>query len=401
LVNSYVDEHIKKISKELKFKRSLVNRMIFWYGYVEGIEILRELKKPCPFHTLRVNTLKVSREEFMDMLEENGIECRMHDMIEEAVLIRVEGPFKVPTVDKKVIAYKSAAEGVMRGSDLYSTGVREVPDEINPGDEVNVVDKFGQIVGYGIAKISGKSMLRRESNVKAVEIVESIYKIPKLRDTIFWKNGYFYTQTIPSMLSSYILDPKPGETILDMCASPGGKTTHIAQMTRMKVRLFSVDNSNRKVRTLKENLRRLGIKRNVKVIKQDARRLPSILGEEKFDKILLDPPCSSIGIRPKLFDGTVEKSILISARYQRSLLRSAYKLLKKGGKLLYTTCTIDPAENEFNINFMVERYNMEVLDQEFRLGSGGLPVVPLSSKMQVFYPHKHTSPGFFISLLKK
>ncbi|MHA1859969.1 MAG: methyltransferase domain-containing protein [Candidatus Asgardarchaeia archaeon] len=398
---SYVSEYIKRISNELKFRRSLVSRMLFWYGYVEGVEILRELKKPCPYHTLRVNTLKVSREELMDMLEEEGIECEMHDIIEEAILIRVEGPFKVPLVDKRVIAYKSAAEGVMRGSDLYSTGVREVPDDIDPGDEVNVVDKFDQVVGYGISKISGEIMLRRGSDVKAVEVIESIYRVPKLRDTTLWKSGYFYTQTIPSMLASYVLDPKPGEKILDMCASPGGKTTHIAQMTKMRAKLLSVDNSNRKVRILKENLRRLGIKRNVRVIKKDARRLPSILGEEKFDKVLLDPPCSSIGIRPKLFDGTGERSILVSATYQRTLLKSAYKLLKKGGVLLYTTCTMDPAENELNVNFMLEKYNMELLDQKFKLGSGGLPLVPMSSKMQVFYPHKHMSPGFFIALLKK
>ena len=396
-----VSKRVEKLSKEVKFHPSIVQRLTFWFGYVKAREMLFSLKTPTSWYPIRVNTLLTTAEELIQILENIGVTAKRHDFLSDILLIPVEGPFRLPSYEKKVVAYKTAAEGVMRGANLYLTGVREVKD-VKKGDNVEIVDKFGQKVAVGKAVIDLSTLEKNPpKNVVAVEVEQSLYHIPMLRETNPWNEGLFYQQTIPSAVTVHILDPQPGEKILDMCAAPGGKTTHIAQLTKGKARIVAVDHSNRKVTRIKKTLTRLKV-RNVKVLRTDARTLPERIGEAKFDKILLDPPCTALGIRPKLFDGLREKDVIMSARYQRGFIKAAIKLLKPGGYLVYSTCTLDPDENELNLKFAMEHYgDLELIEQKFYLGSRGLPLLPDSNKLQRFYPDEHDTPGYFISLLQK
>ncbi|MGQ4832984.1 MAG: PUA domain-containing protein [Candidatus Asgardarchaeia archaeon] len=398
-----VNEYIKVLSEKFKFHPTIVKRIAFWFGYKETIDILDSLKKPTSKYTLRVNTLKIEPDDVVRILRSKGINAKKHDKLPEMILIPVKGPNKIPTADKKVIAYKSAAEGVMRGADLYATGVRSVDESIKKGDIVEIVDKFHQKVAIGEALVDAKEMLKREKGKIVVRITKSLYEIPKFRDDMLYKEGLIFQQTIPSALTVKVLDPKPGEKILDMCAAPGGKASFISQITNEKAKLFAVDHSKKKINEMKKTFLRLGIKRNVTFVREDSRKLLEHFGEEKFDKILLDPPCSALGIRPKLFDGIREKDLINNVKYQRQFLKVAAKLIKVNGVIIYSTCTIDPDENEKNIAYIQSVANGKIIveEQNIILGTKGYPIIKNAELLQRFYPHTHDTPGYFIAKLKR
>ena len=397
-----VNKYIHRISKKFLFNSSVVKRLIFWFGYHETINILSALKRPPLYYTIRVNTLKIDCQEVIKYLKERGIDAKQHEIIKEIILIPTKGPNKLPGCDKKVIAYKTAAEGVMRGADLYATGVEKVDNNVRKGDLVEIVDKYGQRVAIGEAAIDADEMLKHKKNRIAVKVIKSLYEIPKFRDQELYLKGLIYQQTVPSALTVHILDPKPNEKILDMCAAPGGKTSYIAQLTNQQASITAVDHSRKKINEMKERLTRLGITKNIRLLVEDSRKLHKILGEAKFDKILLDPPCSALGIRPKLFDGTTEKDILNSVIYQRQFLRSAVKLLKDGGVLVYSTCTLDPEENEKNIEYIINvtHGKLKLEEQTIFIGEKGYPIISEYESLQRFYPHIHDSPGYFIAKLR-
>jgi len=402
LMPHYISDFVKRLSKQYFFSPSIINRLAFWFGYPRTRDILSALKRPTSYYPIRVNTLKTTRANLMDLLEKLlNIEVKPHPLLTEAILIPVKGPYKIPNRPKKVVAYKTAAEGVMRGADLYAPGVREADDNIEPNDEVVIVDKYGQKVGVGLAQLDSDQMLEHKKDKIAVKVTKSLYWIPHLRNTAPWNEGLFYQQTIPSMVTVHVLDPQPNEKILDMCAAPGGKTSHIAQLTKNKAKIIAVDHSSRKVKTLKQTLSRLGISRNIRILRADSRKLDMKFREGFFDKVLLDPPCSALGIRPKLFDGTIEKNVVVSATYQRGFLKSAVRLVCSGGRIVYSTCTIDPLENELNIKFITDNFDVEVEEQKVILGDTGLKIVDYYKFLQRFYPDIHDTPGYFIASLRK
>lgn len=396
----YIDDFVKQLSKKFLFHQSIIRRFAFWFGYEQAIKIISALKRPPSYYSIRANTLKTSRARLMDILESMDIEVNAHPQLKEAILIPVKGPFRIPERPKKVVAYKTAAEGVMRGANLYAGGVREA-NNIKKNDEVVIIDKYGQRVGLGITQMSGEEMLLHKKDIIAVKTIKSVFKIPLLRDSEPWRQGLFYQQTIPSMVTVYALNPQPGDKILDMCAAPGGKLTHIAQLTKNKAKIVAVDHSSKKLKQLKALIQRLEIKAKVKLLKADSRKLTLRFKENTFDKILLDPPCSALGIRPKLFDGIRERDIVISATYQRGFLKAAVKLVKKNGIIVYSTCTLDPLENELNIKFITDNFDVEVEEQGTILGTYGMPIVDFYKQVQRFYPHTHDTPGYFIAVLKK
>ena len=180
-----------------------------------------------------------------------------------------------------------------------------------------------------------------------------------IRDSVLAQSGKVYIQNAASWLPVLALDPKPGDYILDMCAAPGGKTSHIAQCADNNATIVANDNSRPRLHKLQSNLERLHVK-NVSYTLHDATRLSHQLESASFDKILLDAPCSGEGMMTlddkKGFESWSVAHIKRLQKLQKKLIVQAWTLLKPGGTLVYSTCTMAPEENEAVLDYLL-RHN--------------------------------------------
>jgi 16S rRNA (cytosine967-C5)-methyltransferase len=194
--------------------------------------------------------------------------------------------------------------------------------------------------------------------------------------------GELMPQSRGSMLVSHVLDPQPGERVLDLCAAPGAKTTHIAALMEGRGEVVAVEAHEGRAAALEENAQRLGAD-NVRVLAQDAREPAG----GAFDRVLLDPPCSDLGTLQARPDVRWRKDLeLISsvAVQQAELLATAAEQVRPGGVLVYSTCTISARENE-------ERMRAFLNDQAgFRL-----------THTRQLLPHRDGTDGFFIARLER
>ena len=177
-----------------------------------------------------------------------------------------------------------------------------------------------------------------------------------------YASGWFYVQDEASQLVPWLLAPKPGDTVLDACAAPGGKATEIAEMMENRGVVTAVDRSPERLAVVEENSRRLGVT-IVRTVAADAtRRLPMIGpdGEpERYDRILVDAPCSGLGVLRRHPEGKWIKdarSIHDSARTASAILSNVAPLLKPGGVLVYSTCSTEPEENQEVVGAFLERH---------------------------------------------
>ncbi len=164
--------------------------------------------------------------------------------------------------------------------------------------------------------------------------------------------GHIYIQEAASMIPPIILDPKPGETVLDMCASPGSKSTQIAALMKNQGVLVANDFTGTRTKPLEVNMQRCGISNEI-ITKMHGQRFKNI----EFDKILVDAPCSGTGTIRKSFKtlkiwnpGMIKRL----AHTQKTLLQTAFDTLKKGGVLVYSTCSLEPEEDEGVVSHLLE-----------------------------------------------
>jgi NOL1/NOP2/sun family putative RNA methylase len=169
-------------------------------------------------------------------------------------------------------------------------------------------------------------------------------------------SGKVYMQGIASMLPPLVLDAKPGERILDMCAAPGSKTSQIAAMLEGNGRLLAIEENAIRFQKLQNTLQMQGAS-FVEARCGDSTLLGREGDEEAFDAVLVDAPCSAEGridLRdPRSFSFWSEKNIVAHAKLQRRLLRSAVRCLRVGGRLIYSTCTLAPEENELMVDWLL------------------------------------------------
>lgn len=357
--------------------------------------IMQKLREPVEKYHIRVNTLKISRDKLIEKLRREGLKPKRSPYLEEGIYFEREGPNFPDEYNPNlpsVVANKYAAESVYQGAMLYAPGVLKADRGIKEGDEVQIRDPKGLLVGIGIAKISAKEMIKATRGI-AVEVTLPKFKLPSLSELKSFEKGYFYPQSLPSMVTAKILEPSEEDLIIDMAAAPGGKTTHLAQLMQNRGEIIAIDKSKNRLKKMEETLKRLGIK-NVKLIHMDSRNLPEL--GLKADKILLDAPCTALGVRPKLWESRTPKDIIATARYQRHFINAAIKSLRKGGVLVYSTCTLSYEENEGNVKYMLKK-GLKLEKQSIFIGSPGMGI----KEVQRFYPHKHLTQGFFIAKLRK
>lgn len=211
------------------------------------------------------------------------------------------------------------------------------------------------------------------------------------------RDGLFQVQDESSMMVAHVLDPQPGEVIIDACGAPGGKSTHIAALMENVGRVISTDIHEHKLALTLENAQRLGI--NIIETKAlDAVHLGDVYPLQA-DRVLVDAPCSGLGVLRRKPDSRwrkTEATLKDLPALQMAILKSAANCVKPGGILVYSTCTTELEENQEIINqFLVDR-------PEFKLQTTGefLPVKS-GEQMVQFWPHTDGIDGFFIARLKR
>ncbi len=220
--------------------------------------------------------------------------------------------------------------------------------------------------------------------------------------------GYVYVQEAASMIPPLVLDPQPGERVLDMCAAPGSKTTQIAQYMKNKGVLVANDVTGSRLAALGINLQRCGVQNTIVTRMQGVR----FKGQE-FDRVLVDAPCSGTGtIRKSLKTVEMWNPKLAShlAKTQKNLLRTGFGLLKKGGTLVYSTCTLEPEEDEGVVDWLLKEFDDARLEEIELKGLKTSPaVVSFEGKTYSdevkkclrIWPQDNDTEGFFVAKIMK
>jgi len=222
-------------------------------------------------------------------------------------------------------------------------------------------------------------------------------RIPRFRE------GWFQVQDESSQLVGHIMDPKPGERVLDACAAPGGKTTHLAQLMGNRGRIYAADISTRRLSLVKENCHRLGV-RIVTALRSNLTKPLVFRSEGGYDRILVDPPCSGLGTlwrNPDIKWKRKEEEISTFRGIQRDILHHVAPLVRKGGSLVYGTCTLTREENEEVVaEFIAGHPGFEVEDLSSNIPQGLKPLTAGDGFFRSF-THRHGMDGFFAARLKR
>jgi len=302
-----IDDFYEKVSTLYSFETWMVKRWHRFYGE-ETVYLLSALNKVAPLF-IRINTLKLSVSQYLELLQKQNIEFEQHPFIKE--MVRIKG-----RVD--------------------------------------------------IASLPG------------------------------YREGFFYIQDVASYLSALLLSPKKGERILDIAAAPGGKTTAIAALIENKADITAIDIDAERLNLLERNLKKLGVN-CVKTLKVDITR-ENPFPVNSFDRILLDAPCSGTGIIRRHPEGKWNKTLSLikhNQKVEKALLKEAFKLLKPGGTLLYSVCSLEREEGEENVDF--------ALNIGFKKGNFDIKFekIGIKGNMARVFPHKHGTDGFFYAIFTK
>ncbi|MBQ2753580.1 MAG: 16S rRNA (cytosine(967)-C(5))-methyltransferase RsmB [Firmicutes bacterium] len=245
--------------------------------------------------------------------------------------------------------------------------------------------------------------LKQKLEGEGMEVLPSEYfedaliikKTDDLQASESFKNGYFHIQDESSLLAVKILDAKKGERVADVCSAPGGKSFSIAERMENKGYVLSGDVYEHKAALIKDGAERLGINIIDAVVRDAAQED----GKGTFDKVLVDAPCSGLGLVRKKPDIKLTKTgedIDALIGIQRDILKASASLVKKGGTLVYSTCTICRKENTGNIKWFMENFDFESVDiTEY---------IPEKMKCETakdgyieLLPDEHSTDGFFIA----
>jgi 16S rRNA (cytosine967-C5)-methyltransferase len=207
---------------------------------------------------------------------------------------------------------------------------------------------------------------------------------------IFFLKGLIMVQDEASQLISCLLDPQPGETILDACAAPGGKTTHIAQLMQDSGEITAVDSDRKRMDRLRENVSNLGLS-SIRAVQAD---ILEYMAKEPFDRILLDAPCSALGVirrHPDVKYRHKSQDLLKFRANQLRILRHMSKFLKPGGSMVYSVCSTEPEEGEEVIKeFLKDSEDFYIIDTTLPFLKGFMKDGFLRT-----YPHIDDMDGFF------
>ncbi|XP_060082504.1 tRNA (cytosine(72)-C(5))-methyltransferase NSUN6-like [Ylistrum balloti] len=411
-------------------------------------KLLGQLGTPPLFTTLRTNPLAgKNQEELLGTVKSEILKnykqkgwkepcIYYHAVLKDLIIVEGRGPnLDLQKYNKQVVVDLACGMAVLRGADVFAQGIMGCSVGMREEDAVSVFcdvdstclkgatklqEESMMFVGNGIACVSREKLFCSKEKVCGVGIsmTQPLYEAPSLTDLC---SDLVFPQNLPSVVASHALNPKQGETILDMCASPGGKTVHIATLMAGKGRLIALDKTPAKIDKIKKNAENWNIN-FIETYPCDARHAcldtADIAGgppypPDMFDRVLLDGPCSALGQRPSSKNNMSLKSLKSYPILQRQLFHQAVKLLRPGGTLVYSTCTITMEENEELVAWALQTFScLSLSKMEPHLGSAGRVCAGLGAadrdKLQLFLPGcgDNTSPendtiGFFIAKFLK
>lgn len=229
---------------------------------------------------------------------------------------------------------------------------------------------------------------------------EAIYLKPSLVPYRLLNEGLFYIQNESSILVGDAVDPKPGDTVIDLCAAPGGKTTHLAQLMANRGEIVAVDINPKRLKLVSDNCDRLGIKICTPVV-GDATKITEL---PAADRVLVDAPCSGLGVlarRPDLRWQKKSSDIPELASIQTAILDRAATLLKKGGRLIYAVCTVTKEETvQVADNFLKDHHDFDPLRLDRVAERVGITLGDDRYHLQI-WPDRRGLDGMFIAGFKK
>ncbi|KHO48714.1 MAG: RsmB/NOP family class I SAM-dependent RNA methyltransferase [DPANN group archaeon] len=291
--------------------------------------------------------------------------------------------------------------------------------KITPKKIKEKLESYGWVLNFPwkdhpeIFVVLGKNPTGKENEIL---INESLSKLEpgELGRSLEHLLGYYYIQELSSMLPIIALDPKEKESHLDLCASPGSKTTQAGAKMKNTGNIIANEISMGRMRILASNLERCGITNTI-ITKKEGRDLCKNFENEniKFDKILVDAPCSGEGTlrsSPKTYLMWNLNSIKSLSKLQKQLLKNAFLNLKIGGEIVYSTCTHAPEENEEVVNFILNEFEDQIEIIDFKLPVKTRPgltkwgekifkeKVKLSKRV---YPQDNNTEGFFLAKFRR
>lgn len=253
----------------------------------------------------------------------------------------------------------------------------------------------------------------KENNVK-------FERVPWFKDALIVKNarekdiqkldiyekGYIYFQSLSSMVPPLVLNPRPGESVLDMTAAPGSKTTELAMLMENKGEILANELDKIRYERLKFNVQMQGAN-IVQVINRRGEKLGDEY-ESKFDKVLLDTPCSGegrfIATSPQTYRNWSLKNVNTLVKLQKKLFESGYKALKSGGELVYSTCTINRFENEFILDWVLNNFDIRLVYIELDIKDsikGNSEGLNTSIEKSIKILPSKVMEGFFVAKFRK
>ncbi|GJQ13875.1 hypothetical protein GpartN1_g5666.t1 [Galdieria partita] len=402
---------------DVLLKEDLENFFVDIYGKEKFYGLRKKLSVPPPT-TVRVNTLKTTATQLCETLRElslkqakqrqvdekelSKLKVEVHPKIKDLIQIDTLGPFVRKTQGLPAACVDSfCGESVFRGADIYAGGIVALETGAIVNQLVQVwMDPFGVVtrgstqfdtvrliyVGNGLLLQSRKEIFHSSCcKGLAIEVVEPVYFAPSLYNIV--SQGIGILQNLPCTVVGHVMNPKPDERILDLCASPGGKTTHLATLMRNRGTLVALDRNWKKVKAIECLCRKWGIDIVYSYV-VDATKFRTYIRDyssehdnnfyveppfirESFDRVLVDPPCSAFGLRPKFQYSQSMEDLRSFSRFQKIFLLAGILLLKPGGTLVYSTCTLDPLENEENISYCLEHFPVELVEQPIYVGGKG------------------------------
>ncbi|XP_015379373.1 PREDICTED: putative methyltransferase NSUN6 isoform X2 [Diuraphis noxia] len=397
-----LDEYLLNLLKSIYKTRNL------------SVEEVSQWLTSAPLNSyFRVNTLKITPLEVMASLneqisnlirlknnEKNHHSVRVHNNLSDCIVISPMDKSLLDLSPKKeeVIVDIATGQSALRGAHIFAPGIMAMAPEVQIGSSISVYADLAKgckrgyqkyydnplkmFVGNGIAKMNRRQLFNGDMNPKgiAVEMTDPTTGIPSFT----LPSEYGMLQNLPSVVTGHALDVNENNLkVLDMCAAPGNKTTHIAILMNNKGSIDAIDKSKVKLNKVELRCKSFGIQ-NVKIhhfdslICADTNNINNSddkppFKSESFDRVLLDAPCSNLGQRP-LLNIEVDKNVLKRfPALQRKLLINAVNLVKPGGILVYSTCTITLEENEHNIAWVLEKFpQMELIAINSEIGSPGI-----------------------------
>lgn len=221
----------------------------------------------------------------------------------------------------------------------------------------------------------------------------------RIRKLQIYNDGKIYMQSLSSMIPPIVLNPQANESILDMAAAPGGKTTEMACLSNNQAMITACEKNKIRCDKLKYNLEKQGANR-VTIMQEDARKLSDFF---KFDKILLDAPCSGSGtidITDSNLEKYFSKELYIRAiKTQKELLEKATKIVKIGGEIVYSTCSVLKDENEKIVQSILNKNNFEIVPINMNITE--IPILPTTIEGTLCVCPTKIYEGFYVAKIKK